>query len=200
MFEKQWFKLGLISLAVLNITACIEEEIPDISLESVPQAEFKVTFPEALAIAEAMVDGKQAYSMELEKEDGQPVIEVGIDGQEIFVHAVTGEIVSIDDLRGTDDQEDLEEITEFLQLQSLATVPILEALQTGEAFAGEQAHTVELENEDGNLVYEVVVGRQEIYVDAGTGQVLYTEGGAGGNETEQASSIQVPGDDNDDDE
>ncbi|MEL7143806.1 MAG: hypothetical protein AAGL08_16485, partial [Cyanobacteria bacterium J06573_11] len=38
-----------------------------------------------------------------------------------------------------------------------------------------------------HLVYEVVVGRQEIYVDAGTGQVLYTEGGAGGNETEQAS-------------
>lgn len=195
MFEKQWFKLGLISLAVLNITACIEEEIPDISSESVPQAEFKVTFPEALAIAEAMVDGKQAYSMEREKEDGQPVIEVGIDGQEIFVHAVTGEIVSIDDLRGTDDQEDLEEVTEFLQLQSLAMVPILEALQAGEAFAGEQAHTVELENEDGNLVYEVVVGRQEIYVDAGTGEVLYTEGGSDDNETEQASSIQVPGGD-----
>lgn len=196
MFEKQWFKLGLISLAVLNITACIEEEIPDISLESVPQAEFKVTFPEALAIAEAMIDGKQAYSMEREKEDGQPVIEVGIDGQELFVHAVTGEIVSIDDLRETDDQEDLEEVTEFLQLQSLATVPILEALQAGEAFAGEQAHTVELENEDGNLVYEVVVGRQEIYVDAGNGEVLYTEGGSDANETEQASSIQVPGGDN----
>lgn len=196
MFEKQWFELGLISLAVLSITACIEEEIPDISLESVPQAELKVTFPEALAIAEAMVDGKQAYSMEREKEDGQLVIEVGIDGQEIFVHAVTSEIVSVDDLRETDDQEDLEEITEFLQLQSLATVPILEALQAGEAFAGKQAHTVELENEDGNLVYEVVVGRQEIYVDAGTGQVLYTEGGSGGNETEQASSIQVPGGDN----
>lgn len=196
MFEKQWFKLGLISLAVLNITACIEEEIPDISLESVPQSEFKVTFPEALAIAEAATDGKQAYNMEWEKEDGQPVIEVGIDGQEICIHAVTGEIISIDDLRGTDDQEDLEEITEFLKLQALATVPILEALQAGEAFAGEQAHTVELENEDGNLVYEVVVGRQEIYVDAGTGQVLYTEGGSGGNETEQASSIQVPGGDN----
>jgi uncharacterized membrane protein YkoI len=182
------------------MVACMEEKIPEIVSESVSQSEFKVTFPEALAIAEATTDGKQAYSMERETEEGQPVIEVGIDGREIFVHAVSGEIISVDDLRTTGDQEDLEEITEFLELHALAIVPILEALQSGEAFAGEQAHTIELENEDGNLVYEVVVGRQEIYVDAGTGQVLYTEGGSDDDDTEQASSIQVPGGSDDDDD
>ena len=72
MFREQWLKLGIISLAVFSITACAEEEIPAILSESVPQSEFKVTFPEALAIAEATADGQQAYSMERETEKGQP--------------------------------------------------------------------------------------------------------------------------------
>ncbi|NEQ50000.1 MAG: hypothetical protein F6K11_07695 [Leptolyngbya sp. SIO3F4] len=130
-------------------------------------------------------------------EEGQPVIEVGIDGREIFVHATNGDIVLIENLRESDDPEDQEEIAEFLQLQSLATVPILDALNAGEELAGESAHTVALDNEDGSLVYEVVVGRKEIYVDAGNGEVLYTEEGSG---TEKASSIQVPGGEDNDDE
>lgn len=199
IFSSGWLRLGLLSLVTLAIVACFEETVPDVASETVSQAELKVSFQQALEIAEATADGKKAYSMERETEEGQPVIEVGIDGREIFVHAVNGEIVATDDLRETGDQEDVEEITEFIRLQSFATVSILEALQAGEEFAGEQAHTIELENEDGNLVYEVVVGRQEIYVDAGNGQVLYTEGGDAASE-EQASSIQVPGGGNDDDD
>lgn len=193
MVRTSWLRLGLLSLAAVGMTACFEEKVPDVALESAPQSELKVSLQEALEIAEATTDGKKAYSLERETEEGQPVVEVGIDGREIFVHAINGEIIAVDDLRENGDPEDKDEIKEFLELQDLATVAILDALNAGEAFAGDTAHTIELDNEDGNLVYEVVVGRQEIYVDAGNGQVLYTEEAT----AEQASSIQVPGGGND---
>ncbi|MBT9317183.1 PepSY domain-containing protein [Leptothoe spongobia] len=190
MVRKGWLGFGILSLAAVGLTACLGEKVPEVELESVPKSELKVSLQEALEIAEATANGKKAYSIERETEEGQPVIEVGIDGHEIFVHATNGEIILIEDLRESEDPEDQEEIEEFLELQSLATVLILDALNTGEEFAGESAHTVELDNEDGSLVYEVVVGRQEIYVDAGTGEVLYVEEDGS---AEQAGSIQVPG-------
>ncbi|MEM9908753.1 MAG: PepSY domain-containing protein [Cyanobacteria bacterium P01_D01_bin.44] len=194
IFKEGRFALGILGLLALGVIGCTDEDLSDLTVEAAPASEVKITFHEALQIAEASADGERAYSMERETEKGQPVIEVGIGGREIFVHAATGEIVAIDDLAQTGDQEDQEEIAEFLELQPLVTIGILEALQAGEAYAGDQAHTVELENEDDNLVYEVVVGRQEIYVDAGNGQVLYAEGG-GADDEEQPSSIQVPGGD-----
>ncbi|NER30730.1 MAG: PepSY domain-containing protein, partial [Symploca sp. SIO1C4] len=91
--------------------------------------------------------------------------------------------------------EDLEEINEFLKLQKYGVIPIQEALEAAESFAGGQAHTVELENEDGNLVYEVVIGLQEVYVDAGNGKVLFSETISTVNKSDDSqfkSSIQVP--------
>ncbi|NEO31639.1 MAG: PepSY domain-containing protein [Symploca sp. SIO3C6] len=133
--------------------------------------------------------------MERETEEGKPVIEVAMGGQEIFVDAETGEIVAIDNLYEKGDPEDLEEINEFLKLQKYGVIPIQEALEAAESFAGGQAHTVELENEDGNLVYEVVIGLQEVYVDAGNGKVLFSETISTVNKSDDSqfkSSIQVP--------
>lgn len=145
------------------------------TLEAVEtQQRAKITFQAALRIAETAVNGK-AYSVERETEDGKPVIEVGIGGKEVFVDAESGEIVKIENLYQKGDREDIKEIAEALKLQKLATIPIQEALQVAENFAGGQAHTVQIENEDGNLVYEVVIKLQEIYVDAGNGKLLYTE-------------------------
>jgi uncharacterized membrane protein YkoI len=134
----------------------------------------KITFQKALQIAEAAIGGK-AYGVERETEGGKPVIEVGIDGQEVFVDAETGEIVLIDNLRQKGDREDIEEITKALELQRFAVVTIQAALQAGESFAGNQAHSVSIENEDGNIVYEVVVGLQKVFIDAGNGQVISTK-------------------------
>jgi uncharacterized membrane protein YkoI len=131
----------------------------------------KITFLDALQIAEVAVHGK-AYSLEQETESGKPVIEVGIDGKEIFVDAERGEIVLIDDLRQKGDREDMEELTKSLKLQKLATIPIQAALQAGERFAGGQAHSVNLENEHGSVVYVVVVELQKVFIDAGNGQIL----------------------------
>ena len=133
----------------------------------------KITFQEALRIAETAIGGK-AYSIERETESGKPVIEVGIDGQEVFVDAENGKIVLIDNLRQKGDREDLAEIAKALKLQKLTTLPIQTALQAGESFTGKQAHVVALKSRDGKPVYEVGVGLQEIFIDPNNGQVLST--------------------------
>jgi Peptidase propeptide and YPEB domain len=74
-----------------------------------------------------------------------------------------------------------EDQKESAKLQSLAKITpqqaqqAAEAAQGGKGWQGGQASSVKLENEDGNLVYAVVIGQREVKVDAGNGRVLYTE-------------------------
>lgn len=76
-----------------------------------------------------------------------------------------------------DSKEQAEEQQESAKLQPLAKITPQQAQQAAEAAQGGQASNVKLENEDGNLVYEVVIGQKEVKVDAGNGRVLYTETG-----------------------
>ncbi|HHP7245098.1 MAG TPA: PepSY domain-containing protein [Elainellaceae cyanobacterium] len=163
----------------------------------------KLTLLEALAIAEGAVGDTKVYAMEQEIEDNKPVVEVELGDYEVLVHAETGEIVLLENLRENGDPEDLEEINEAAELVQFAAITIQEALEAAEASAGGNAHTVELDNEEGNLVYEVTVGRDVIYVDAGNGDVLSTIViGQGGDseESEWQSSVQVPYDESDSEE
>lgn len=94
------------------------------------------------------------------------------------------------------EENDAEEKQEATQLQSLAKISAQQAIQAAEAAQGGTASTVELENENGNLVYEVLIGQTEVVVDAGNGKVLYTEQANQENDANEAnlprSSIQVP--------
>jgi Peptidase propeptide and YPEB domain len=87
------------------------------------------------------------------------------------------------------------EVNEGEKLQHLAKISASQAQQTAEAAQGKKASSTKLENEDGNLVYAVNIGQKEVSVDAGTGQILYTEDTAKkGAEVEGSrphSSIQV---------
>jgi uncharacterized membrane protein YkoI len=89
--------------------------------------------------------------------------------------------------------DDVRDQQESIQLQSLAKITPQQAQQFAERVGGGKASSVKLENEDGNLVYAVVVGQQEVKVDAGNGKVLYTD--KAGNEQNEGvrprSSIQV---------
>lgn len=84
---------------------------------------------------------------------------------------------------------------ESSKLQSLAKISASQAQQAAEAAQGGKASNTKLENEDGNLIYAVNVGKIEVAVDAGTGRILYTGNTAKENaEAEGArprSSIQV---------
>lgn len=81
--------------------------------------------------------------------------------------------------------------------QNLAKITPDQAKKAAETAGKGKASSVKLENEDGNLIYEVVVGKKEFVVDAGNGKVLYsTQVGQPEDEAAEASrprsSIQVP--------
>jgi uncharacterized membrane protein YkoI len=92
-------------------------------------------------------------------------------------------------------EEPANEANEGAKLQSLAKISASQAQQTAEAAQGNKASSTQLENEDGNLVYAVNIGQNEVKVDAGNGKILYTDNTAkDGSETEGSrprSSIQV---------
>ncbi len=92
---------------------------------------------------------------------------------------------------------------EDAKLQSLAKITAKQAKQAAETSVGGQASNVKLENENGNLVYAVVIGKKEVKVDAGNGKVLYTENGEENEKNEASrpkSSIQVANNDSSDKE
>ncbi|MGI8503969.1 MAG: PepSY domain-containing protein [Hassallia sp.] len=81
------------------------------------------------------------------------------------------------------------------KLQPLAKITAQQAQQAAQASVGGKAKSVKLENEDGNLIYAVKIGQQEVTVDAGNGKVLYVEKANQEDEKNEAnrpkSSIQV---------
>jgi Peptidase propeptide and YPEB domain len=109
-------------------------------------------------------------------------------------------------VKGSDREmkDGVNEQKETQKLQALAKITPLQAQQAAEAAQGGKAQSVKLENEDGNLVYAVVIEQKEVKVDAGNGRVLYTEARNHENKKTEASrphsSIQVteaPGGDGD---
>lgn len=97
--------------------------------------------------------------------------------------------------------DDIEEQQEQSKLQPLAKITPMQAQQAAETAIGSKASKVQLENEDGSLVYSVTIGQKEVAVDAGNGKVLYAENNNQNGEKEAASrpksSIQVPETEND---
>jgi uncharacterized membrane protein YkoI len=74
-----------------------------------------------------------------------------------------------------DAQETAEDRKASAKLKSLAKIAPQQAQKTAEAAQGGKAQNVTLENDDGNLVYAVMIANQEVKVDAGNGHILYTE-------------------------
>ncbi len=89
--------------------------------------------------------------------------------------------------------DDVQEQEESTHLQSLAKITPQQARAAAETAVGATASSVKLENEDGNLVYAVVIGQKEVTVDAGNGKVLsLNDSKTEGNErVHPRSSIQV---------
>ena len=99
--------------------------------------------------------------------------------------------------------DDAKEQQESQKLQPLAKITPQQAQQAAEASVKGSASNVKLESENGNLVYAVEIGQNEVTVDAGNGRVLGTNTPTSENneKTQPRSSIQVPqsdGETNDD--
>lgn len=107
----------------------------------------------------------------------------------------TGSTEVLDDK--DDPQEELQEKQEAERLGPLAKITPEQAQEAAQAAQSGAVQAVELENEEGNLIYEVTIADTDVGIDAGNGKVLYTEP-ANGPDSEEAkstfppSSIQVP--------
>jgi uncharacterized membrane protein YkoI len=76
---------------------------------------------------------------------------------------------------GTGENETANEQQETAQLQALAKITPQQAQQAAQAAQPGQVTGVQLEDENGSLVYAVKIGQNEVKVDAGNGKILYTE-------------------------
>ncbi|MFB2771842.1 PepSY domain-containing protein [Pelatocladus sp. BLCC-F211] len=112
----------------------------------------------------------------------------------VHQHHSTTQVAETSDGDG-ETNDDVQEQQEANKLQILAKITPQQAQQTAEAFVGAKANSIKLENENGNLVYAVKIGQQDVSVDAGNGKVLYTENANQQDEKNEAmgpkSSIQV---------
>ncbi|MEO0984899.1 MAG: PepSY domain-containing protein [Cyanobacteria bacterium J06639_14] len=155
-------------------SAEIQTQGDDLSSKELPPVPtFEVTLQEAIKIAESEIEGK-AYSIEQEIENVTPIIEVDLAKYEVVIHGQTREVLEVEDEEAEGDPEDIAEIDEALSILPHTTISLIEALEIAEAFANKQPNSAELENEDGNIVYEVVFGLQKIYIDAGNGAILHS--------------------------
>ncbi len=71
--------------------------------------------------------------------------------------------------------EGLSEADEAAALAPLANITADEAVAAAQAKVPGDVQKVELENENGSLVYSVEIGGKDVKVDAGTGAVLHVE-------------------------
>jgi len=69
----------------------------------------------------------------------------------------------------------LSETEESAALASLATITPEQAIAAAQAEVPGDSQKVELDNENGSLVYSVEIGGKDVKVDAGTGAVLHVE-------------------------
>ena len=113
---------------------------------------------------------------------------------------VTAQEVEDED-REFEEDEELEEEQEAARLQPLAKISADQAREAALQVQDGKVTELELEAEDGSLVYEVTIGETEVFVDAGNGDILYTQevNESVDEATEQArprGSIQVRSEDN----
>ena len=94
-------------------------------------------------------------------------------GVEVQVDATTGAIVA-DHVLETAQEAPRYVLSSGSRLQSRATISIDAAVEAAQAAVPDAGpvREVELEIEDGRLVYQVDLGRYEVYVDANTGAIV----------------------------
>lgn len=112
----------------------------------------------------------------------------------------TGTIVSdakgatLDDPEDNAKEDSPEDQQEDAQLQPLAKITSQQAAAIASGAVSGTVSQISLDNEDGTLVYKVMVGQSEVLVDAGNGAVLETEiaDHESANDIAPAGSIRLP--------
>lgn len=110
----------------------------------------------------------------LDRSDDTLLYSVTLDsGVEVQVDATTGAIVA-DHVLETAQEAPKYVLSSGSRLQSRATISIDAAVAAAQAAVPDAGpvREIELEIEDGRLVYQIDLGRYEVYVDANTGAIV----------------------------
>lgn len=174
------FSLALSLLAIVG-TGCSATADDDVQENAQYQSQAKITLDQAKQTAES-AQGGTAIGIQIDKEDNVLVYEVDFVDADVTVDAGTGDILAT---RPNDDR------VKDTQYQSLAKITLDQAKQTAESAQGETAIGVQLDEEDNSLVYKVEFVASDVFVDAGTGEILATELESDSTDAQIRGSIQV---------
>ena len=158
--------------------SALDEQTPDdlpLQLQQLQQSA-ELSLQDALAIVESAGLGtaEQARSAAFIGELEQPIIAIEAGMQAIAIDAKEGEVLRVQDISEIPDQELLAAVEAANTLKSFAKVTLKEALQAAEGFAGQEPQQVALGLDEGSLVYRATVAGEQIFIDAGDAQVLYS--------------------------
>ncbi|MCS0672764.1 PepSY domain-containing protein [Cytobacillus firmus] len=141
-------------------------------------AQDMITVEEAKKIALSEAEGR-VESIELERANGKQYYEVDIEnGKEDFdikVHALDGEVISINKERNDDDDDDQSE----KEVNRENVISEQKAIEIAEKEVNGTMKEIEIDEDDGQILYEVELqtnkGEADVDIDAETGKVLKVE-------------------------
>lgn len=141
-------------------------------------AQDMITVEEAKKIALSEAEGR-VESIELERANGKQYYEIDIEnGKEDFdikVHALDGEVISINKERNDDDDDDQSE----KEGNRENVISEQKAIEIAEKEVNGTMKEIEIDEDDGQILYEVELqtnkGEADVDIDAETGKVLKVE-------------------------
>lgn len=141
-------------------------------------AQDMITVEEAKKIALSEAEGR-VESIELERANGKQYYEIDIEnGKEdvdIKVHALDGEVISINKERNDDDDDDQSE----KEVNRENVISEQKAIEIAEKEVNGTMKEIEIDEDDGQILYEVELqtnkGEADVDIDAETGKVLKVE-------------------------
>ncbi|MFK2825770.1 PepSY domain-containing protein [Bacillus sp. B190/17] len=156
-----------------------QEELNDRQEQDMLAKQAKISEKESIQIALGKVAGT-VKEAELDDEDGTVIYEIKVQGkdgseQEVKVDAQTGKVINVEKEEEDDDDQQEQEM-----LAKQAKISEKESIQIALGKVAGTVKEVELDDEDGTVIYEVKVqgkdgSEQEVKVDAQTGKVIGTE-------------------------
>lgn len=178
MTKRLYLVAGLVALAAIAFSAVTLTSGLTSAQSPDPVQESAACGPEDEADDAAEAGGNEADADNVEDQCGDQSEDAGreadAEGDDAQDPKLNGSI-AIDE----NQPEGLSEEDEAAALAPLATITKEQAAAAAQAEVPGDVSKVELDNENGSLVYSVEIGNQDVKVDAGTGAVLHIDSDQG---------------------
>jgi uncharacterized membrane protein YkoI len=131
-----------------------------------------ISVEEAIAAAQGVATGA-VDDVEIERRGDLLVFDIEVGSTDVVVNAHDGSIVAVEEDR--DDDHDNRRNDELTAAEIEGLIVVEDAIAAARNVASGIVFEVDLERENGLLVYEIEIGDHEVEVDATTGEVISVE-------------------------